>query len=252
MQFSANLGFLWKELALPDAIHKAAAAGFAAVECHWPYATPAHQVAQALAEAGIPMLSLNAWRGDAAGDYGLTAVSGREKEARAAIDQAIQYALAIHTNNIHVMTGNASGDLACKTYVENLRYATSKADEFGITILIEPLNHYDAPGYFLHNTEQAKQVIDEVAASNLKLMFDCYHLQIMQGDISRRLQELMPIIGHIQIASVPDRAEPDGGELDYRYIMNLLEDIGYSQPIGAEYKPRSTTEAGLGWMDALS
>ncbi len=252
MRYSANLGFLWSELALPDAIHKAAAAGFAAVECHWPYTTPAHRVAKALAETGIPMLSLNTWRGDAAGDYGLTAIPGREKEARAAIDQAMEYAQAIHTNNIHVMAGNASGDPACKTYIENLRYATRKADKLDITILIEPLNHYDAPGYFLSNTEQAKRILDEVAAPNLKLMFDCYHLQIMQGDISRSLLELMPIIGHIQIASVPDRSEPDGGELNYRHIINLLKDIGYSHPIGAEYNPRTSVEAGLGWINLLS
>jgi 2-dehydrotetronate isomerase len=251
MQFSANLGFLWKEIALPDAIHKAAAAGFAAVECHWPYATSAQQVKQALSETGIPMLSLNAWRGDVAGDHGLTALPGREKEARAAIDQAIAYAQTTGTNNIHMMAGNASGDVACKTYIDNLRYATRKAEDFGITILIEPLNHFDAPGYFLSNTELAVKVIDEVAAPNLKLMFDCYHLQIMQGDISRNLRELMPIIGHIQIASVPDRAEPDGGELNYRHIMDLLEESGYSQPIGAEYKPQTSVEAGLGWMKTL-
>jgi 2-dehydrotetronate isomerase len=252
MQFSANLGLLWKQLALPEAIHKAAAAGFAAVECHWPYATPAHQLAQALEETGLTMLSLNAWRGDAAGDNGLTAVPGREQEARVAIDQAIAYARIIRTRKIHVMAGNAIGEQAFKTYIENLRYATRKADEFDITILIEPLNHFDAPGYFLSNTELAKQVIDEVAAANLKLMFDCYHVQIMQGDISRRLRDLMPLIGHIQIASVPDRAEPDSGELNYRHLMDLLEDIGYSQPIGAEYKPRSSEEEGLGWIKLLS
>lgn len=253
MRFSANLGFLWNELALPDAIRAAAAAGFAAVECHWPYAMPAQQVEQALNETGIPMLGLNTSRGDEAnGDNGLSALPGREQAARAAIDQAIDYARIIRAHHIHVMAGNARGDVARKTYIENLRYATRKADEFGITILIEPLNHFDAPGYFLSHSDQAKQVIDEVAAPNLKLMFDCYHLQIMQGDISRSLLELMPIIGHIQIASVPDRAEPDGGELNYRHIMNLLEDINYNKPIGAEYKARTTMDAGLGWMKLLS
>ena len=252
MKFSANLGFLWTEHSLPDAIRAAKKAGFHAVECHWPYGTPTADVKAALDETGLSMLGLNTVRGDlAAGENGLSALVGREADARAAIDQSIAYAIAINTPNIHVMAGFASGEAAHETFIENLRYASEQANEHGITILIEPLNHHDAPGYFLQTSGQAKAVIEEVGVENLKPMFDCYHLQIMEGDISRRLAVLMPIIGHIQIASVPDRAEPDSGELDYGHVFGVLEGLGYDAPIGAEYKPRDGTDNGLGWFGHL-
>ena len=250
MKFSANLGFLWTEHSLPDAIRAAKKAGFHAVECHWPYEVATSEVNAALAETGLTMLGLNTVRGNLeAGENGLSALAGRESEARLAIDQAIAYASAINTPNIHVMAGFASGEAAHKTFIENLQYATDQAAEHGITILIEPLNHHDAPGYFLQTSAQAKAIIEEVGADNLRLMFDCYHLQIMEGDISRGLASMMPIIGHIQIASVPDRAEPDSGELDYGHVFGVLEELGYEAPIGAEYKPRDGTDNGLGWID---
>ncbi|MEZ5536060.1 MAG: TIM barrel protein [Thiolinea sp.] len=249
MQFSANLGFLWNELSLPDAIRAAKQAGFAAVECHWPYDTPAAEVKQVLTETGLTMLSLNTHPGNPANsEFGLAALPGREQETRQSIDQAIEYAAAINTPNIHVMAGFTTGQQAHNTFISNLNYATGKAAAHGITILVEALNHYDAPGYFLQTSAQAAAIIEEVAADNLKLMFDCYHLQIMEGDISRRLTSLLPLIGHIQIASVPDRAEPDHGELDYRHIFRLLRELGYRAPLGAEYKPATTTEQGLGWL----
>lgn len=252
MKFSANLGFLWQELSLPEAIRAAKAAGFDAVECHWPYDTPVEQIKAALEETGFTLLGLNTVRGDVTGgENGLAALPGREKDARASIDQAIDYAVAVNTPNIHVMAGFASGNQAHRSFVANLRYATDKAAQHGITILIEPLNQYDAPDYFLQTSAQAKVIIEEVGAENLKLMFDCYHLQIMEGDISRRLAVMMPIIGHIQIASVPDRAEPDQGELDYRYLFGVLKELGYKAPLGAEYKPRGSTEAGLGWLQQI-
>ncbi len=252
MKFSANLGMLWTELSLPVAIRAAKLAGFSAVECHWPYDTPAIQVKQALSETGLSMLSLNTARGDSGqGEFGLSALPGREDAARAAIDQAVQYARQIQANNIHVMAGIAQGDAAQRTFIENLRYACNLAGSSGINILIEPINNIDVPGYFLTSSQQAVQIIDQLGAPNLRMMFDCYHLQIMQGDITRSLRQIMPVVGHIQIASVPDRAEPDGGELDYRYLMQQLQALGYQQPIGAEYRPRTTTEAGLGWLSVL-
>lgn len=252
MKFSANLGFLWKELSLPDAIRAAKAAGFDAVECHWPYDTPTDEVNEALAETGLLMLGLNTVRGDVAnGENGLSALPGRDTEARAAIDQAIAYASAINAPNIHVMAGFASGEAAHHAFVGNLRYATELAAQHGISILIEPLNHYDAPGYFLQTSGQAKAIIEEVGADNLKLMFDCYHLQLMEGDISHRLRDLLPIIGHIQFASVPTRNEPDRGELNYRHVFEVLRELGYDAPLGAEYKPVGATEAGLDWMAKL-
>jgi hydroxypyruvate isomerase len=249
--FSANLGFLWQELSLPDAIRAAKAAGFDAVECHYPYDTPPEAVRQALEETGLPMLGLNTARGDvAAGDNGLAAIPGREDEARRAIDQAIDYAAAISARNVHVMAGKANGDEAQATFIANLRYACEHAAKVDVTVLIEPLNHRDAPGYFLRTADQALDIIAAVGAENLKLMFDCYHIQIMQGDLTHRLQAYLPAIGHIQIAAVPDRREPDHGEIDYRHILRFLEILGYDKPIGAEYRPATTTEAGLAWLQA--
>lgn len=250
-RFSANLGFLWQELTLPDAIRAAKAAGFDAVECHYPYAFPAEAVRAALAETGLTMLGINTIRGNVeAGDNGLAAVPGREQEALEAIAEAVDYAQAIGALNVHVMAGKASGGKARATFIENLRHACDLAGRAGITILIEPLNLRDAPGYFLQTSEQALEIIAAVGALNIRLMFDCYHLQIMQGDLTHRLQKYLNSIGHIQIASVPDRREPDHGEIDYRHILHALDALGYDRPIGAEYRPAASTEAGLGWLGA--
>jgi hydroxypyruvate isomerase len=247
--FSANLGFLWQELKLPDAIRAAKAAGFDAVECHWPYAVDAADVRAALDESGLSMLGLNTARGDvAAGENGLAALPGCETEARAAISQAIDYAAAIGAANVHVMPGKAQGDEARRTFIGNLQWAAPIAAEAGITLLLEPLNSRDAPGYFYSTTAQAGDILATVSAPNLKLMFDCYHVQIMEGDLSRKLERLLPVIGHIQIAAVPSRAEPDDGEVDYLHILGLLRDLGYQRPVGAEYRPATTTDAGLGWL----
>jgi 2-dehydrotetronate isomerase len=249
MKYSANLGFLWTDRSLPDAIRAAKAAGFDAVECHWPYTTPPEAVQAALAETGLPMLGINTSRGNvAAGDNGLSAIPSRREEARAAINEAITYAAAIKARNIHVMAGFAEGAEARATFIANLEYACDAAAPHGIGILIEPLNSYDAPGYFLQNTGQAQSIIEAVGRANIKLMFDCYHVQLIEGDLSHRLEQLMPLIGHIQFASVPDRGEPDHGEIDYGHIFNLLRQLSYAAPIGAEYKPRRNTDETLNWL----
>ena len=249
MRFSANLGFLWADRPLPDAIRAAKAAGFDAVECHWPYAHDPHDVKAALIETGLEMLGLNTSRGDvAAGENGLAALPNREAEARAAIDQSLDYAQIIGAGAVHVMAGFASGATAHKTFVANLRYATTQAAEKGITILIEPLNHYDAKGYFLSTTAQAVAIIEEVKAPNLRLMFDCYHVQLMEGDLTNRLSRLLPVIGHIQFASVPDRGTPDHGEVNYEHIFSHIDSLGWARPIGAEYKPKIETDLTLDWM----
>lgn len=250
-KFSANLGFLWNDLPLPDAIRAAKSAGFDAVECHWPYDTPAQDVHAALEDTHLPMLGLNTVRGEP-GENGLSALPDREVEARAAIDQSIAYAAEIGARAIHVMAGFSQGLAAHATFADNLAYACEAAAPHGITILIEPLNPYDAPGYFLNSSAQAADIIAQVGAPNLKLMFDCYHLQIIEGDLTRRLDALMPIIGHIQFASVPARAEPDEGEVNYAHIFAHLDTLGYDAPLGAEYKPRGTVEAGLGWLKTLT
>lgn len=248
-RFSANLGFLWSDLPLPDAIRAAASVGFDAVECHWPYDVPAGDVAMALAETGLPMLGLNTRRGDLdAGENGVAALPGREDDARAFIDEALAYAIAIKASNIHVMAGFAAGQAAHDSFIANLDYACTAAITEGITILIEPLNHYDAPGYFLNGSAQAKSIINEVGAPNLKLMFDCYHIQRLEGNLTNKLTDLLPIIGHIQFASVPDRGAPDHGEIHYPHIYAHLATLGYDAPLGAEYKPDGDTDKSLGWL----
>lgn len=249
MKFSANLGFLWADLPLPDAIRAAQAAGFDAVECHWPYAVPAADVRTALDETGLQMLGLNTSRGDTAkGENGLSALPGREAEARAAIDQAIAYALAIGAPAIHVMAGIASGADAHATFCTNLAHACAQGARHGLTILIEPLNRHDAPGYFLTTTGQASAIIVRLGVPNLKLMFDCYHVQRTEGDLTHRLTALQPLIGHIQFASVPERAAPDHGEVDYTHVFKTIRDMGWSRPLGAEYRPGNDTGATLGWL----
>ena len=248
-RFSANLGFLWTELSLPDAIRRAKAAGFEAVEMHWPYETPDEDIVAALDETGLPLLGLNTVRGDvAAGENGLAAVKGREEEARAAILQAIDYAHAVDAGAVHVMAGRFGDE---ETFIANLRFAAEEARDLGKTILIEPLNSRDAPDYFLSEVEHAAEIIIRTGASNVRIMFDAYHVQIMQGDLTRRLEALMPFVGHIQFAAVPSRAEPDEGEVCYQRFLHTVDDMGWSGFIGAEYKPRTTTDEGLGWMRAF-
>jgi hydroxypyruvate isomerase len=252
MKFSANLGFLWSGLPLPHAIRAAKAAGFDAAECHWPFDTPADATRAALEETGLSMLGLNTRRGDVAiGENGLAAIPGREADARAAIDEALAYAFAISAQAVHVMAGNSSGPRARHTFCENLAYACSAAGG-ALKILIEPLNHYNAPGYFLNNTAQAADIIREVAQPNLKLMFDCYHVQIMEGDVTRRFQSLLPLIGHVQIASVPDRGSPDHGELDYSFVLPRIAALGWTHPIGAEYLPADAAKPDVSWLNQHS
>ncbi|MDC0012043.1 TIM barrel protein [Octadecabacter sp.] len=249
MQFSANLGFLWVDRSLPDAIRAAKAAGFDAVECHWPYDTDPAQVKAALAETEFQMLGLNTSRGDVeAGDNGLSALPDRITQARTAIDQAVAYANDIGALNIHVMAGFASGEDAHATFVENLKYACALAATKGVTILIEPLNRYDAPGYFLQTTDQAVAIMAQVNVANLKLMFDCYHVQLMEGDLTNKLTNLKEQIGHIQFASIPDRAAPDHGEVNFHHLFSVIQELGYTMPLGAEYKPHGATQDTLAWL----
>lgn len=248
MKFSANLGFLWNDRPLVDAIRAAKAAGFDAVECHFPYDTPATATRAVLDETGLAMLGLNTRRGNTAiGENGLAALPGRESDARAVIDEAIAYAKAISAGAVHVMAGNSSGPRARQAFCDNLAYACDMAGG-GVTILIEPLNHYNAPGYFLNSSGQAVDIIREVGKPNLKLMFDFFHIQIMEGDVTRRFESLLPMIGHVQIASVPDRGAPDHGELDYGYVLQRIAASGWPHPIGAEYVPHHVADPDMSWL----
>lgn len=253
IHLSANLGFLWTELPLTARIRAAEKAGFDAVECHFPYDTPTSEVVAALQETKLSMLALNTSPGNVtAGDLGLAAVPGREVEAKGLIDQAVAYAVAINAKSIHVMAGKSDGIPDAKAvFLENLQYAVSLAEQYDLTILIEPLNHRDAPGYFLRTLEDAIALLDILAAARLKVMFDCYHMQIEGGDLLARFKTHVARIGHVQFASVPNRTEPDQGEVNFNWVLPALQDAGYDGAFGAEYRPIGTTEDGLGWMQAF-
>ncbi|MEM7599510.1 MAG: TIM barrel protein [Pseudomonadota bacterium] len=245
MRFSANLGFLWRDRSLVEAIHAAQEAGFDAVECHHPYETPASDVRAALETTGLSMLGLNTVFGGA-GALGLSALPDRQSDAQAAIQQAIAYADAIDARAIHVLAGVTQDAQAQATFEENLRFACAATQR---TILIEPLNRHNAPGYFLHTTDQARAIIEALDLPNLKLMFDCYHVGRTEGDVMTRLTDLLPIIGHIQFASVPDRGPPDAGELNYMAIFSHIAKLGWTEPLGAEFfPPKDQTHP---WMQTL-
>jgi hydroxypyruvate isomerase len=203
------------------------------------------------------MLGINTVRG-APGENGLSALPGREAEARAAVDQAVDYAGAVGARAIHVMAGFAAGQEAHETFIETLRYARAKAPET-VTILIEPLNRVEAPDYFLKTIAQACEALTELDDDGIRLMFDCYHVGRTEceyagqsdGIVEALLHEVRHWIGHIQFASVPDRGPPDQGELDYASIFRTIEEIEWDRPLGAEYKPQGATEDSLGWMKRL-
>ena len=255
LRFSANLGFLWRELPLLERVRRAKAAGFDAVELHFPYDVPAAELQAVLAETGLPVVGINSAPGNvAAGDFGLAALPGREDEARASIDQALAYARAIGAGAVHVLAGKpgaASAASVRQTFLKGLDYAAERAGAAGPRILVEPLNSRDVPGYFLSTSEQAAGLIAELGRPNVKIMFDCYHVQIGEGDLTRRFEKLLPVIGHLQIAAVPSRAEPDEGEVAYERLLSAYEALGFSGYVGAEYRPRTNEEAGMGWLAAF-
>ncbi|HMN87821.1 MAG TPA: TIM barrel protein [Bauldia sp.] len=253
-RFSANLGFLWPDRPLLARIDAAAAAGFRAIELHWPYDTPAAEVKAAVARHGLTLLSVNTAVGEVGKEMGLGAVPGREADFAAAIDQSIAYCVGTGATAIHAMAGKLPPERFAegrKVLIENLKPAAEKAAAHGITLNLEPLNQRDAPGYFYSTLEPAAEIIAAVGAPNVKLMFDCYHVGVMQGDILKRLERFFPLIGHIQIAAVPSRAEPDEGEIAYRAVFDQIDRLGWKGWVGAEYKPRGATDAGLGWVKTL-
>lgn len=246
---------MWPDRPLLERIEAAAKVGFRAIELHWPYDTPGEAVREACASRGLTLLGINTVRGNvAAGDFGLGAVPGREPEFAAAIDQSIAYCLASGASAIHALAGNtepAQKVAATKVFCQNLASAAEKASAHGLTLLLEPLNPRDAPGYFFSSIEAAEEIIDAVGAPNIRIMFDVYHVAIAQGDVLRRLERYLPLIGHVQIAAVPSRHEPDEGEIAYGAIFEALDELGYGAWVGCEYRPRGATEKGLTWVETL-
>ncbi|MFK7861422.1 MAG: hydroxypyruvate isomerase family protein [Granulosicoccus sp.] len=252
LRYSANIGFLWEHLPLPARIAAAAQAGFDAVECHFPYEYEQDDIATVIAEHRIPLIGLNTVLGPPGeGHFGMAAIVGKEALARSYIDQAISYASAVGADNVNVVAGASTRtETSEAVFRENLHYACRQAAASSITILIEPLNPRSVPDYHFSTIEQARATIDAVAEDNLKIMFDFFHTQIVQGDLCRLLQDHLPCIGHIQISAVHDRGEPDIGEINYPYVLDMLDRSNYSGYIGAEYKPRGqSVESGLGWLN---
>jgi 2-dehydrotetronate isomerase len=255
MRFSANLGLLWTERPLLDRIESAARAGFRAVEMHWPYDVPASDVAATIRRTGVTLLGINTAPGDfAAGERGLGAVPGREADFQATVDQAVEYGRLAGATAIHVMAGNvpvADKVRAREVFAANLRVAAAKAAAQQLTVLLEPLNPNDNPGYFYSTLAEAAGLIDELALPNVKLQFDVYHVARAEGDVLVKLGKYRSYIGNVQIAGVPARGEPDEGEIDYPVIFAALEQLEYTGWVGCEYRPRRDTDSGLSWMDRM-
>lgn len=247
--YAANLSLMFTELPFPARIAAAAAAGFEAVECQFPYDWPAADLARDLRAGGVRLVLINAPPGDlAAGERGLAALPGREAAFMTGLSTALAYARTLDCPRVHVMSGLTTQGAARATLIANLRVAAPLAADAGVELLLEPINTRDMPGYLLSRTAEVMDVIAAVGAPNVRLQFDLYHRQIMEGDLSRAIREFAPGAAHVQIAQVPDRGEPEQGEVDFRHVLATLADSGYAGWVGCEYRPRGSTLAGLGWL----
>jgi hydroxypyruvate isomerase len=256
-KFAANLTMMFNEVAFPERFAAAAKAGFKAVEFLFPYDHAPKDVAQWLKENNLENALFNLPPGNwAAGERGMAALPGREEEFRASVGRALEYAQALGTQRVHVMAGlvpeGADRNRCREVYIENLRYASREAAKHGRMVLIEPINTRDIPGYFLNTQADGHAIREAVGESNLKVQMDFYHAQIVEGDLATTFKKYFDGIGHIQVAGVPSRHEPDDGEVNYRYLFRLLDEMGYDGWVGCEYRPRGRTEDGLGWLKSLA
>jgi hydroxypyruvate isomerase len=254
-RFAANLTMMYAEHAFLDRFAAAAIDGFTAVEYLFPYEWPAERLAAALAHNGLQQVLFNAAQGDfAGGERGIAALPGREREFRSAIDRGLEYAAALGCPRVHVMAGlapNPESRAAMGTaYLANLAWAAERAAAAKLDILIEPINTRDIPGYFLNRQDDAHAVVAAVGAPNLKVQMDLYHCQIVEGDVATKLRAYLPTgrVGHLQIAGVPERHEPDVGEVNYPYLFDVVDALGWDGWIGCEYRPKAATSAGLAWL----
>ncbi len=259
-RFAANLSMMYTEHAFVDRFAAAAQDGFKAVEFLFPYDYPAETLRQLLADNGLVQALFNAPPGDwKGGERGLASLPGREDDFKRSIDTALEYASVLGNRKLHVMAGwiRPQQDKARHraVYLANLSYTAHLAAAQGVTVVIEPINTRDIPGFFLNRQDVAQSICAEVAADNLQVQFDIYHCQIVEGDLAVKLTRDMARqtsgyggIGHIQIAGVPERHEPDIGEINYPYLFDLIDSLGYQGWIGCEYRPRAGTSAGLDWL----
>jgi len=256
-RFAANLTMLFTEVPFIDRFERAAKAGFEAVEFLFPYAYSADEIRQRLDAHGLKLVLHNLPAGDwDSGERGIACHPNRVDEFHAGVAKGIAYAKALGVPRLNCLAGKAlagvSDDLLRQTFIENLRYAAGELKKAGLNLLIEPINTFDIPGFYLNRTAQALSVLDEVGADNAFVQYDIYHAQRMEGELAATLQKYLPRIGHIQVADNPGRNEPGSGEINYPFLFVHLERVGYKGWIGCEYKPATTTDAGLGWRQRLA
>ena len=254
-RFAANLSMLFTEQDFLDRFEAAAKAGFSGVEYLFPYDYAADEIKARLEANDLTQVLFNLPAGDwAGGERGIAILPERVEEFRAGVDQAIAYAKVLGNTQVNCLAGIApkNADLGKLeiTLIENLRYAAEKLEEAGIRLVMEMINTRDIPRFFLNTTEQALAIRDRAGHTNLALQYDIYHMQIMEGDLARTMENNLAAIEHVQLADNPGRHEPGTGEINYRFLFEHLDRIGYQGWVGCEYKPATTTEAGLGWMKA--
>jgi hydroxypyruvate isomerase len=257
-RFAANLSMLFTEVDFIDRFAAAARAGFKAVECQFPYAEPTDRIAAQLRQHDLQLVLHNLPAGDwAAGERGIACHPDRVDEFRRGVAQAIDYATALGCPQLNCLAGIAPAgvpeEVVRDTFVANLRHAASELKAARLRLLVEPINTFDIPGFYVSRSDQALALLDAVnalGADNLYLQYDVYHAQRMEGDLGNTLARCLPRIAHIQVADNPGRHEPGTGEINYAWLFRHLDVIGYAGWVGCEYKPATTTEAGLGWLAA--
>ena len=252
-KFAANLTMLFTEVDFLDRFEAAAKAGFKGVEYLFPYPYPKGALAERLARHGLTQVLHNLPAGDwAKGERGIACLLGREAEFRDGVKTAISYAKALNCPLLNCLVGVRPKDgdekAVRRALVANLRYAGKALADAGLKLLVEPINGYDIPGFYLQGSRQTLALFDEVGGSNIWLQYDIYHMQRSEGELAATLQALMPRIAHVQVADNPGRNEPGTGEINYDFLFRKLDALGYSGWVGCEYKPATTTKAGLGWL----
>lgn len=255
-RFAANLTMLFNEIPFMERFAAARAAGFEAVEYLFPYAYTKEELAAALKKNNLVQVLHNLPAGNwDAGDRGVACDPARVAEFREGVPRAIQYAAALGCTQVNCLAGKipngVSADQARATLIANLQYAAPMLKQAGIRLLIEPINHFDIPGFFLTRTDQALAIIDDVGSDNLFVQYDIYHAQRMEGELANTLKNHLVKIGHIQLADNPGRNEPGTGEINYAWLFKHIDAIGYTGWIGCEYKPKTNTVVGLDWRNLL-
>jgi hydroxypyruvate isomerase len=253
-RFAANLSMLFTEVPLLDRFERAAQAGFAAVEIQFPYEVPAQAIRERLLAHGLELVLHNLPAGDwSAGDRGIACDPARSGEFRAGVPKAIEYATALGVPQLNCLAGipgrGVDDATARRTFVDNLRFAAAELGRAGLGLLIEPINAYDVPGFWLDRTANAIEVIDAVGAGNLRLQYDVYHAQRFEGELAGTIARHIDRIGHVQVADNPGRHEPGTGEINYPFVFAHLDRVGYRGWVGCEYRPAGRTEDGLAWLE---